>query len=197
MKSIRSGLRLSILGLLVMLPAFTPVIAQVDTVLTEQNLNRLEAALPKLAKIQQDDVASLHKVRLQRHCDWPRHATEVRAQQQGKSYLAEVDKILAEHKLSPPLFMELTAKGSWPLLQSLQPVLSVTRQTLPFLPQTQRQQAEQLLAQTDNMTQVVEPCLSEADTKALRQHQQRLINLASKLPGSFLPAQPGFAVRAE
>ena len=197
MKSTIFGLRLSILGLLVMIPAITPVIAQADTVLTEQNLNRLEAALPKLAKIQQDDVGSLHNVRLQRHCDWPRHAKEVRSQQQGKSYLAEVDKILAEHQLSPSLFMELTAKGSWPLLQSLQPVLSVTRQTLPFLPQTQRQQAEQLLAQTDNMTQVVEPCLSEADIRALRQYQQRLVALASKLPGSILPAQLGFSASPE
>ncbi|MDX1677755.1 hypothetical protein [Arsukibacterium sp.] len=160
-----------------------------STVLTEQNLSNLEAALPKLANIQQDDVSSLHKVRLQRHCDWPRHATEVRAQQQGKSYLTEVDKILAEHQLSPALFMELTAKGSWPLLQSLQPVLSITRQTLAFLPQAQRQQAEQLLAQTDNMTRVVEPCLTAADNIALRQHQQRLISLAAKLPGTILPAQ--------
>ena len=162
---------------------------QANTVLTEQNLSRLEAALPKLARIQQDDVATLHKVKLQRHCNWPRHAAEVRAQQQGKSYLNEVDNILAEHQLTPALFIELSAKGSWPLLQSLQPVLSVTRQTLPFLPQNQRLQAEQLLAQTDNNTQVVEPCLSEADITALRQHQQRLIALASKLPGSILPAQ--------
>ncbi|SNY45019.1 hypothetical protein SAMN06297280_0820 [Arsukibacterium tuosuense] len=174
-------------GLLAFVPAYAA------TVLTDQNLSRLEAALPKLAQIKQDDVGSLHKVRLQRHCDWPRHATEMRAQQQGKSYLAEVDNILAEHQLSPALFMELTAKSSWPLLQSLQPVLAVTRQTLPFLPQAQQEQARQLLAQTDNMTQVVEPCLSEADSKALRQHQHRLIALASKLPGSILPAQPGAA----
>jgi hypothetical protein len=187
------GLRVGFLGLLAVIPA----IAQADTVLTEQNLSRLEAALPKLAKIQQDDVGSLHNVRLQRHCDWPRHASEVRALQQGKSYLAEVDKVLAEHQLTGPMFIELTAKGSWPLLQSLQPVLAITRQTLAFLPQTQRQQAEQLLAQTDNMTQVVEPCLSDADVKALRQYQQRLISLASKLPGSILPTQPGFAVRVE
>ncbi|WP_051090412.1 hypothetical protein [Arsukibacterium perlucidum] len=178
-------------GLLAVVPAYAV------TVLTEQNLSRLEAALPKLAKIQQDDVGSLHKVRLQRHCDWPRHATEMRAQQQGKSYLAEVDKILAEHQLSPPLFMELTAKGSWPLLQSLQPVLSVTRQTLPFLPQAQRQQAEQLLAQTDNMIVVVETCLTEADKVALKQNQQRLINLASRLPGSILPAQANLTATSE
>lgn len=174
------------------LSALMPALLSAETVLTEQNLSRLEAALPKLAKIQQDDVGSLQQVRLQRHCDWPRHATEVRTQQQGKTYLAEVDKILTEHQLTSALFMELTAKGSWPLLQSLQPVLAVTRQTLPFLPQAQRLQAEKMLAQTDNMTQVVEPCLSEADTNALRQHQQRLINLASRLPGSILPAQAGF-----
>ncbi|WP_214000889.1 hypothetical protein [Arsukibacterium sp.] len=176
---------------------FIPAAVFADTVLTEQNLSRLEAALPKLAKIKQDDVRSLHNVRLQRHCDWSRHAIEVRAQQQGKSYLAEVDNILAEHQLSPSLFMELTAKSSWPLLRSLQPVLSVTRQTLAFLPQAQRDQAEQLLAQTDNMTQVVEPCLSEADSIALRQHQQRLIALASKLPGSILPVQPGAAANPD
>ena len=193
MKPMFFGLRVGMLGLLALIPA----VAQADTVLTEQNLSRLEAALPKLAKIKQDDVSSLHNVRLQRHCDWPRHANEVRSQQQGKSYLAEVDKILAEHQLSPSLFMELTAKASWPLLQSLQPVLAVTRQTLAFLPQTQRQQAEQLLAQTDNMTLVVEPCLSDANTRALRQHQQRLINLAGKLPGNILPLQPGFAVGTE
>ncbi|KKO45329.1 hypothetical protein WG68_11450 [Arsukibacterium ikkense] len=167
--------------------ALLPALLQADTVLTEQNLSRLEAALPKLAKIKQDDVSALHNVRLQRHCDWPRHANEVRAQQQGKSYLAEVDKILAEHQLTPPLFVELTAKGSWPLLQTLQPALAITRQTLPFLPQTQRQQAQQLLAQTDNMTQVVQSCLTDADNAALRQHQQRLINLAGKLPGSIMP----------
>ncbi len=186
-------------SILLMLGVFAliPALLQADTVLTEQNLSRLEAALPKLAKIQQDDVSSLHNVRLQRHCDWPRHANEVRAQQQGKSYLAEVDKILAEHQLTSPLFIELTAKGSWPLLQTLQPALAITRQTLPFLPQTQRLQAQQLLAQTDNMTQVVQPCLTDADTVALRQHQQRLISLASKLPGSILPAQAGFAASQE
>lgn len=177
--------------------ALTPVIVQAETVLTEQNLSRLEAALPKLAKIQQDDVSSLHNVRLQRHCDWPRHAREVRAQQQGQSYLAEVDKILAEHQLTPPLFVELTAKGSWPLLQTLQPALAITRQTLPFLPQTQRRQAQQLLAQTDNMSQVVQPCLTDADNMALRQHQQRLINLASRLPGSILPTQADIVATPE
>lgn len=177
-------LRLLFAGLL----ALSAAQAHAATVLTEQNLSALEAALPKLARIQQDDVSSLHNVRLQRHCDWPRHAREVRAQQQGQSYLAEVDNILAEHQLTPPLFIELTAKGSWPLLQTLQPALAITRQTIPFLPQTQRQQAQRLLAQTDNMYQVVQPCLTEADKVALRQHQQRLINLASRLPGSILPA---------
>ncbi|KKO48067.1 hypothetical protein VT06_13820 [Arsukibacterium sp. MJ3] len=163
--------------------------ALADTVLTEQNLSRLESALPQLAKIQQDDVGSLQHVRLQRHCDWPRHAREVRAQQQGKDYLVEVDKILASHQLNAAMFMELSAKGSWPVLESLQPVLSITRQTLPFLPQVQRQQAEQFLAQTDNMTTVIGPCLSDADKVALGQQRQRLINLATRLPGSILPAQ--------
>jgi hypothetical protein len=160
-----------------------------DTVLTEQNLSRLETALPQLAKVQQDDVGSLQHVRFQRHCDWPRHAREVRAQQQGKDYLVEVDKILASHQLTAAMFMELSAKGSWPVLDSLQPVLSITRQTLPFLPQLQRQQAEQFLVQTDNMTTVIGPCLSDADKVALTQQRQRLINLATRLPGSILPAQ--------
>ncbi len=181
-------LPLLLIALWAVVPAATKADTRANTVLTNQNLDWLEAALPKLAKIQQDDVGSLHNVRLQRHCDWPRHASEVRAQQQGKAYLAEVDKILAEHQLTPSLFIELTAKGSWPLLESLQPVLNVTRQTLPFLPQAQRQQAEQLLAQTDNMRSTIGPCLHEADKTALAEHRQRLISLATRLPGSVLPA---------
>ncbi|WP_333609134.1 hypothetical protein [Arsukibacterium sp.] len=111
----------------------------------------------------------------------------MRAQQHGKDYLQQVDNVLAEHQLTPAQFIELSAKGSWPLLESMQPVLSVTRHSLPFLPQPQRQNAEQLLAQTDNMQQVVGPCLSAADKVALQQQRQRLVALATTLPGVGLP----------
>lgn len=173
----------------VSLCCLAPLMATAETVLTEQNLTKLEAVLPALAKVQQDDVSSLYQVRLQAHCDWPRHASEVRAQQQGQDYLQQVDAILAEHELTAPLFMELTAKGSWPVLDSMQPVLRVSRRALPFLPEPQRQQTEQLLAQTDHMTQVIGPCLTEADKVALNQHRARLIALAAKLPGGLTPLQ--------
>jgi len=159
---------------------------QAATVITEQNITRYEAALPELAKIEQDNPAGLKSLRLAPHCDWPRHATELRAKEQGKDYLAQVDKVLAKHQLTAALFVELTAKGAWPVLQSMQPVFNVTRQSLPFLPEAQRKQAERTLAQSSHMTTVIEPCLTAADKAALQQYQQRFINLAGRLPGLAL-----------
>ncbi|MCH8538244.1 MAG: hypothetical protein LAT66_10805 [Alkalimonas sp.] len=166
-----------------------PWMLMAETVLTEQNLSKLEAALPALVKVEQDNVDSLYQVRLQSHCDWSRHAKEVRAQQQGQDYLDEVDQILAQHELTAPLFLELTAKGSWPVLDSMQPVLRLSRRALPFLPEMQRQQTEQMLAQTDHMTQVIGVCLTEADKVALSKHRARLLALAGRLPGGMLPSQ--------
>ncbi|MEN3157216.1 hypothetical protein ABC502_02410 [Alkalimonas sp. NCh-2] len=160
-----------------------------ETVLTDANLIKLEAALPALARVEQDNVASLYQVRLQAHCDWSRHAEEVRAQQKEQSYLEEVDLILAEHELTAPLFMELTAKGSWPVLDSMRPMLQVSRRALPFLPEPQRQQTVQVLAQTDHMTQAIGSCLTEADKVALQQHRGRLLALAGRMPGGVIPAK--------
>ncbi|GGW59089.1 hypothetical protein [Alishewanella tabrizica] len=158
-------------------------IAHASTVITEQNITRYEAALPELARIEQDDPSSLKYLRLAKHCDWALHASELRAKEQGKGYLAQVDQVLTKHQLTPALFIELTAKGAWPVLQSMQPVLAMTEQSLPFLPETQRKLAEQKIAQTNQMRGVIGPCLTDADKRALQQYQQRFINLATGLPG--------------
>ncbi|EHR42048.1 hypothetical protein [Alishewanella jeotgali] len=158
--------------------------AVATTVLTEQNIARLEAALPELAAIEQDNPQGLTKLRLKKHCDWQQHASDLRQQEQGKAYVAEVDQVLAKHQLTAPLFLELTAKGSWPLLQSLQPVQQLTRQSLPFLPEPQRRIAEQKIQQTEQMQQAIEPCLTAADKTALQHHKQRLLKLATSLPGA-------------
>lgn len=162
----------------------TSAAVSATTVLTEQNIARLEAALPELVAIEQDNPQGLTKLRLKKHCDWQQHASDLRQQEQGKAYVAEVDQILAKHQLTAPLFLELTAKGSWPLLQSLQPVQQLTRQSLPFLPEAQRRLAEQKIKQTEQMQQAIEPCLTAADKVALQQHQQRLLKLATSLPGT-------------
>lgn len=176
---------LSITAALLLTSIFLPT-AQATTVITEQNIARYEAALPELAKIEQDNPASLKNLRLAKHCDWTKHASELRAKEQGKDYLPQVDAVLAKHQLTPALFIELTAKGAWPVLQSMQPVFNLTRQSLPFLPETQRRQAERTLAQSDHMYTVIEPCLTAADNAALQQYQQRFINLAARLPGLAL-----------
>lgn len=156
------------------------------TVITEQNIARYEAALPELAKIEQDNPASLKNLRLAKHCDWAKHASELRAKEQGKDYLPQVDQVLAKHQLTPALFIELTAKGAWPVLQSMQGVFNLTRQSLPFLPEAQRKQAERTLAQSDHISSVIQPCLTAADKAALQQYQQRFINLAGRLPSLSL-----------
>ena len=161
----------------------TSAAVSATTVLTEQNIARLEAALPELVAIEQDNPQGLTKLRLKKHCDWQQHASDLRQQEQGKGYVAEVDQVLAKHQLTAPLFLELTAKGSWPLLQSLQPVQQLTRQSLPFLPEPQRRIAEQKIQQTEQMQQAIEPCLTTADKTALQQYQQRLLKLATSLPG--------------
>lgn len=153
------------------------------TVLTEQNIAKLEAVLPELLAIEQDNPQGLTKLRLKRHCDWQQHAADLRQHEQGKGYVANVDQVLAKHELTAPLFLELAAKSSWPLLQSLQPVQQLTKQTLPFLPEAQRQLAEQKIQQTEQMQRAIEPCLTAADKTALQQHQQRLMQLAASLPG--------------
>ncbi|WP_261258201.1 hypothetical protein [Alishewanella sp. BS5-314] len=162
----------------------TSAAVSATTVLTEQNIARLEAALPELVAIEQDNPQGLTKLRLKKHCDWQQHASDLRQQEQGKAYVAEVDQVLAKHQLTAPLFLELTAKGSWPLLQSLQPVQQLTRQSLPFLPESQRRIAEQKIQQTEQMQQAIGPCLTAADKTALKQYQQRLLKLAASLPGA-------------
>jgi hypothetical protein len=157
-----------------------------STVLTEQNIAKLEAVLPELLAIEQDNPQGLTKLRLKKHCDWEQHASALRQQEQGKGYVTQVDQVLAKHQLTAPLFLELTAKGSWPLLQSLQPVQQLTRQSLPFLPEPQRRIAEQKIQQTEQMQLAIEPCLTAADKTALQQHQQRLLRLATRLPGVAL-----------
>lgn len=152
------------------------------TVLTEQNITKLEAALPELLKIKAENPAELAKLRLAKHCDWPQHMADLKANPQAKSYFLEVETVLQKHQLSDAVFLELSLKGAWPVLQSMQPMLNITRQSLPLLPEPRRQQAEKTLAQTDYLQQLIEPCLTEDDRSALQQHLQRFFNIAGQLP---------------
>lgn len=152
------------------------------TVLTEQNMTKLEAALPELLKIKAKDPAELAKLRLAKHCDWPKHAADLNANPQAKSYFSEVETVLEKHQLTNAIFLELSLKGAWPVVQSMQPMLNITRQSLPLLPEPQRKQAEQTLAQTDYLQQLIEPCLTADDRSALQQYSQRFFNIARQLP---------------
>ncbi|MCC5450226.1 hypothetical protein LMJ53_00565 [Rheinheimera sp. UJ51] len=175
-------MRMKVLALMLPLFGFSSVLSAA-TVITEQNISRLEAALPQLAKIEQDSPAELKRLRLQPHCNWPQHVSELQAKESGKEYVAQMQQILAAHQLTPAVFLELTAKGAWPVLQSMQPMLNLSQQSLPFLPQAQRDQVEKTLAQTSHMQKVIQPCLTSEDLAALQQHQQRFINLAVSMPG--------------
>ena len=56
----------------------TSAAVSATTVLTEQNIARLEAALPELVAIEQDNPQGLTKLRLKKHCDWQQHASDLR-----------------------------------------------------------------------------------------------------------------------
>lgn len=156
-------------------------VAPATTVLTDQNITKLEAALPELLKIKTE--TDLSKLRLAKHCDWPKHAADLKANPQAKRYFSEVETVLEKHQLTNALFLELSLKGAWPVVQSMLPMLNITRQSLPLLPEPQRNKAEQTLAQTDYLQQLIEPCLTDDDRNALQQYSQRLFKIAGQLPG--------------
>lgn len=162
--------------------------AMAATVLTDANLDQFEAMLPKLQQLEQRPQNK--QFDLQQHCDWPRHYRELSAQEKDSSYQAKIEQLIKQHGFTPEQFVELSAKVTWPVLDSVQPMLEVSRQALMFLPAQQRQSTEKTIKQGQQYYQTLTSCLTAADKAALVKQHDRIMQMAKRLGGveKILPA---------
>jgi hypothetical protein len=161
---------------------------QAATLLTDANLDQFEMLLPKLQKLPQRPQNK--QFSMQQHCDWPRHYKELSAQESDRAYQQAIVQLAGEHGFTPVQLVELSAKVSWPVLDSVQPALQVSRQALMFLPAQQRQNAEQTIVKGQQYYKTLTACLTPDDQTALAKHHSRIMQLAKRLGGieQLLPA---------
>lgn len=164
---------------------------QAATLITEQNLTQFEAMLPKLKQLPQR--AQNRKFALAQHCDWPRHYNELSAQEKDSAYQQKIEQLVTEHGFTPVQFVELSAKLTWPVLDSVQPALEVSRQALAFLPPAQRQATEQAVVQGQRYYKTLSGCLTTDDKAALAQHHNRIMAIAKGLGGVEQMLPPGIS----
>jgi hypothetical protein len=162
------------------------------TLLTDANLAQLEIMLPKLQQLQQRPDNKAFK--LQQHCDWPRHYRELSAQEKDSNYQAKIEQLVAQHGFTPVQFVELSAKVTWPVLDSIQPMLEVSRQALMFMPAQQRQNSENTIRQGQQYYQTLTRCLTAEDKTALVKHHDRIMQMAKRLGGIQQVLPPGMAL---
>ncbi|MDX1391777.1 MAG: hypothetical protein R3241_05325 [Rheinheimera sp.] len=168
---------------------------QAATLLTDANLDQFEALLPKLQQLQQRPQNS--QFNLQQHCNWSQHYTTLSAQETDSDYRLAIERIAGQHGFTPVQFIELSAKLSWPVLDSVQGALEVSRQALLFLPAQQRQSTERKLIKGQQYYKTLTSCLTADDKTALAKHHNRIMQIAKRLggveqllPGNFaLPGQ--------
>jgi hypothetical protein len=163
--------------------------AQAATVLTDANLDRFEVMLPKLQRLEQRPQNK--HFNMQQHCDWPRHYQELSAQETDRRYQSDIEQLVKQHGFTPVQFVELSAKVTWPVLDSVQPMLEVSRQALMFLPEQQRQQTERSIKKGQKYYQTLSSCLNADDRAALAKHHQRIMQMAKRLGGVEQILPPG------
>jgi len=154
---------------------------QAASVINAANLDKVEAMLPQLQKLQQR--VQNNQFNLQQHCDWPRHYNELSAQETDSAYQQAIEQIVKQHGFTPVQFVELSAKISWPVLDSVQPALELARQALLFLPPAQRQQSGQTIIKGQQYYKTLTRCLTSDDQSALAKHHNRIMQLAKRLGG--------------
>ncbi|PKM19975.1 MAG: hypothetical protein CVV11_00170 [Gammaproteobacteria bacterium HGW-Gammaproteobacteria-15] len=182
--------RNSVAGLALLSVFAAPAMAA--TVLTDANLDQFEAMLPKLQQLEQRPQNK--QFNLQQHCDWPRHYREISAQEKDSAYQTQIEQLAKEHGFTPVQFVELSAKVTWPVLDSVQPMLEVSRQALMFLPAAQRQKTEKSIQQGQQYYQTLTGCLTADDKTALVKHHDRIMQMAKRLGGVEQILPPGMAV---
>lgn len=171
-------------AILLLTTSLTPTALAVDTLITEQNLNRFEQLMPKVMQIPRPTHYQRGNVNLQPHCDWQQHYQQLQAQQQQDNYLQQVEQVISAYDFTPQQFIELSAKITWPVLDAMQPMLELSRQAIVLLPPQQRKQSEASLMQSQHYHQVLTSCLTQADKAALAKHEKRIMALAAELVGS-------------
>lgn len=181
--------RNSMAGLVVFSLFIAPV--QAATVLTDANLDQFEAMLPKLQQLEQRPQNK--QFNLQQHCDWPRHYRELSAQEKDSAYQSQIEQLAKDHGFTPVQLVELSAKVTWPVLDSVQPMLEVSRQALMFLPAAQRKKTEKTIQQGQQYYQTLTGCLTADDKTALAKHHDRIMQMAKRLGGVEQILPPGMA----
>lgn len=165
--------------------------ASAATVLTDANLDQFEAMIPKIQHLEQRPQNK--QFNLQHHCDWPRHYREISTQEKDSAYQAQIEKLAKEYGFTPVQLIELSAKVTWPVLDSVQPMLEVSRQALMFLPAAQRQKTEKSIQQGQQYYKTLTGCLTADDKNALVKHHDRIMQMAKRLGGVDLILPSGMA----
>lgn len=160
-----------------------PVMA--DTLITAENLNKLEVLLPQLSKLEQSYRGDINKeLDLQPHCDWDKHYSQLKSQQKDTGYVAKAEKLIVDNGFKPAQFVELSAKVAWPMLDAAMPMMQMSKQALAYLPAAQRKSAEVSLAKSTQYHTALGQCLTADDKAAITQYKDRIMQLAGSMAGS-------------
>ncbi len=156
---------------------------QAASILTDENLNKLQTLLPQLMALEAPEDGSFQDIKLQQHCDWKRHYNDFREQEKNDAYLQQAERLVTQQGFTLPQFLELSAKVSYPVLEATLPALEMSRQALAFLPEAQRQETEAAIAQSKNYHQVINSCLTTDDKAALQKYNSRIMQMFGGLAG--------------
>lgn len=160
---------LAVLGLLCL-----PLSAK--TILTEANVERYLAMLPEMEALE-DRFPDNHDldIKLEQHCDWPKHYKMLKSTDLSDEYMQQMEALIRQHGFQPVEFLELSFKVSWPMLEMTRPMLEMSQQMLAHLPAEMRAEQEAEMAEANQLINLLDRCMTDADKKAATKFQGQLI----------------------
>lgn len=168
----------TLIGLLLQAPVMA------TTLITSDNLTKLETLLPKLTALEKNNQASFnHDVDLRPHCNWQQQYNDLKAQQANTAYVAQAEQLISQSGFEPAQFLELSAKVTWPMLDAVMPMMKMSQQALAFMPAEQRKKLQQSFNQSSLYYKTVGGCLTSEDKQALDMYKQRIMQIASDMSG--------------
>ncbi|CAM3838446.1 hypothetical protein [Rheinheimera salexigens] len=168
----------ALIGLLIQLPVMA------DTLITSDNLTKLEILLPKLTALENNKQVRFNQnVTLQPHCNWQQQYTDLKAQQPDSASVAQAEQLIQQNGFKTEQFLELSAKVSWPMLDAVMPMMQMSQQAAVFMPADQRKKLQQSFNKSNRYYKTVGGCLTNEDKQALAQHKQRIMQLATDMSG--------------
>lgn len=169
----RKGFYMSkLLTIFIFLLSTVSFVSQANTLITPENLDRLQASFSALQALEQgsdEDNSEQSDFKLDNHCDWKKHYESVYSNVKSQDY-RQFESLIKKYGFnSGAEYFELSMKAMYPTLTMLDEYLKQNNVT----PDPKSEIGKHFLNMQE-MGRVVGSCLSRADKIALKKYENKI-----------------------